>query len=44
MSLKSIRLLVLAALAGAGCQDEVQACDEVMGTYLAQWMYVSCKC
>lgn len=44
MSLKSIQLLVLAALAAAGCQDEVQACDEVMGTYLATWTYVDGTC
>jgi hypothetical protein len=44
MSAKSIQLLMLAALAGAGCQDEEQACPEVMGSYLATWTYVDGTC
>ena len=44
MSSKSIQLLVLAALAGAGCQDEAQGCPEVMGMYLATYTYADGNC
>jgi hypothetical protein len=44
MSSKSIHLLVLAALAGAGCQDEAQGCPEVMGMYLATYTYADGNC
>lgn len=44
MASKSIQLLVLAALAAAGCQDEMQACPEIMGTYLATYTYVEGTC
>ena len=45
MSSRSIRILVLAALAAAvGCAPEEQACDEVMGVYQATYTYIDGNC